>query len=234
MGSLGNRIKRYEQVFNQTAVPRMPLIIRVDGRAFHTFTRKMDKPFDQGFMNAMVYAARKVACQMQGFKAAYVQSDEVTFCLTDYDRLNSQGWFDYEINKVVSLSAATMSVYFGRVFKDVGTPPTFDSRAFSVPREDVSNVFLWRAQDWARNSLQMYAHANFSHKQLHQKNQIDMHEMLHSIGKNWTTDLNSMERNGTFLIAGEEGVLANSSILPSYKSIDGVIEQLLAAKEAVV
>jgi tRNA(His) guanylyltransferase len=129
---LGDRIKRYEAVSHYTATGRTPLMIRVDGRAFHTFTRSMDRPFDQNLIDAMVNAARDVAAEMQGFKAAYIQSDEVTFCVTDYDRIESQGWFDYDLMKVVSISAALMAVRFIRHLGTAKTP-VFDGRAFSVP-----------------------------------------------------------------------------------------------------
>lgn len=165
--SLADRIKRYEKTFSFQTMNRMPVMIRVDGRAFHTFTKGMNKPFDKSLINAMVFAACDVAKEMQGFKVGYVQSDEATFCLTDYDRLESQGWFDYDLAKMVSISAALMSVAFNYDFikpQHDDQRAFFDSRAFSVPVDDVVNAFLWRARDWERNSLQMYARSFFSHK----------------------------------------------------------------------
>jgi len=217
--SLGDRIKSYEKTFSATAVRRMPLMIRVDGKAFHTFTRALEKPFDKNLIEAMVLSAIEVATEMQGFKLAYIQSDEATFCITDYDSIESQGWFSYKLQKVVSISASLMSVAFNKYFKS-DKMPIFDSRAFTVPRDDVINAFLWRCLDWKRNSLQMYAHANFSHKELHCKNQEAMHEMLFSIGKNWTTDLSDRERNGTFLVKTEQGIERRSDILPNHDMLD--------------
>lgn len=222
---LGDRIKRYEAVTNMHATRRMPLMIRVDGRAFHTFTRGMDRPFDQKIINAMVDAASAVAKEMQGFKAAYIQSDEATFCITDYDRIETEAWFDYDLFKVISISAAIMTANF---IKHIGTDksPVFDSRAFSVPADDVVNAFLWRAKDWERNSLQMYSRAHFSHKQLHGKGRSDMHEMLHGIGRNWATDLTEQQKNGTFLIATESGMAFRYDVQPNYESISGAIGHL--------
>ncbi|MCK5020012.1 MAG: tRNA(His) guanylyltransferase Thg1 family protein [Candidatus Peribacteraceae bacterium] len=224
--SLGDRIKRYEAVTRHVATQRMPLIIRVDGRAFHTFTRGMERPFDSQLIQAMINAAIEVAYDMQGFKAAYVQSDEVTFCLTDYDDLETQGWFNYNLSKIISVSAALMSVNF---IKQLGTNdvPVFDSRAFNVPIDDVINTFLWRAKDWERNSLQMYARAFFSHKQLHKKKRADMHEMLYKIGKNWALDITPHERNGTFILAHEEGVEVRGDIEPRYDAIKSAIWPLV-------
>lgn len=222
---LGDRIKRYEAVSHYTATGRTPLMIRVDGRAFHTFTRGMDRPFDQKLTDAMVNAATDVAAEMQGFKAAYIQSDEVTFCVTDYDRIESQGWFDYDLMKVVSISAALMTARF-ILHMGTGKTPVFDGRAFSVPANDLVNAFLWRAKDWERNSLQMYARANFSHKQLHGKNKQAMHDMLHGIGKNWATDLTPQQKNGTFLIRHEDGIAERHDILPTYDAVNAGIGAL--------
>lgn len=225
--SLGDRIKRYESVTRNYATPRMPLIVRVDGKAFHTFTRGLEKPFDGAMMGAMTGAAYYVATQMQGFKAAYVQSDEATFLLTDYDDINTQGWFNYNLSKIISLSAALMSVGFIREFQ-TDKLPVFDSRAFNVPINDVANVFLWRAQDWERNSLQMYARSVFSHRQLHKKAREDMHEMLHQEGKNWGTDLTDQEKNGTFIFNNQGGFTFHHDIPPKFQAIDEYIAPLIA------
>jgi len=223
--NLGDRIKTYEKTFSYSTLKRMPLMIRVDGRAFHTFTRVLNKPFDSGLITAMVEAALYTAKEMQGFKAAYVQSDEATFCLTDYDTLETEGWFTYKLTKVISISAAIMSVAFNRAYP-TDKLPVFDSRAFTVPKEDVVNAFVWRSQDWKRNSLQMYCQSIFSHSELHRKNQAAMHEMLHQAGKNWATDLSDRKKNGTFLINTEEDIVENCSVLPSYESINATIGHL--------
>jgi tRNA(His) guanylyltransferase len=196
--SLGDRVKRYEAVSSGTLTANMPVFIRVDGRAFHTWTRGMSKPFDAQMVAAMVAAAKLASVEMQGFKLGYVQSDEATFMLTDTDRIESQAWFDNKVNKIVSISAALMSVHFNAQYAGQGRPlATFDSRAFNVPYEDAANVFIWRQRDWERNSIQMMAQANFSHGQLQGKNHSDLHEMLHSEGLNWAK-LHPVLKNGTF------------------------------------
>jgi len=219
MASLGDRIKRYEKTFSYIAVKRMPLMIRVDGRAFHTFTRNFKKPFDTDFISAMVKSAQYVAENIQGFKVAYIQSDEVTFCITDYDSLESEGWFNYELSKIISISASMMSVAFNKFFP-TDKMPVFDSRAFTIPKEDVVNAFLWRAKDWERNSLQMYCRSFFSHKQLHKKKKEDMHNMLHEKGYNWSTDLTNQEKNGTFLIKTGKYIIQRYNIEPRYVSLE--------------
>ena len=226
--SLADRIKRYEKTFSYAAVHRMPVMIRVDGRAFHQLTRHLKRPFDSEFISAMVSAATEVAKDMQGFKCAYIQSDEASFCITDYDSLETQGWFDYDLSKMVSLSASLMTVHFNKAYP-TDKAPVFDSRAFTVPADDVVNAFLWRAKDWERNSLQMYSRAYFSHKTLHEKKRADMHEMLHGIGKNWAVDLTDQERNGTFLVSAEAGIEVQTNVLPTYVDVKAAIGHLFDA-----
>ena len=230
---LADRIKKYEKTFCYSALKRMPLIIRVDGRAFHTFTKSLHKPFDRNLMDAMVKSALYVAKDMQGFKAAYIQSDEATFCLTDYDTFETEGWFDYELPKVISISAAMMSVAFNKFYR-TDKMPVFDSRAFTVPKEEVCNVLVWRAKDWERNSLQMYSRSFFSHRELHGKKRDDMHEMLHSIGKSWTIDLSDREKNGTFLLNTENGIVVRSDILPVYESINKATRHYWNTEDAII
>lgn len=199
--SLGDRIKRYEAAYSHRFVPRSCLMIRVDGKAFHTFTKGCEKPFDQHIIDAMVTAAQNTAAEMQGFKLGYVQSDEATFLLTDFDSLQTQGWLNYELNKVVSISASLFTAHFNLaygVYAPQG-PALFDSRAFVVPEPDWPNAFVWRQRDWERNSLQMLARAHFSHKQVQGKKAPELHEMLHEKGVNWA-ELGPQLKNGTFVL----------------------------------
>ena len=232
MEALGNRIKGYETVSRNFLCKRTPVMVRVDGRAFHTFTRGADRPFDKRIMDSMVAAATAVAIDMQGFKAAYVQSDEATFLMTDYDDINTEGWFGYNLSKIISLSASIMSVEFNKWYgtdkgNDCISTAVFDSRAFNVPRDDVANAFLWRMKDWERNSLQMYCQSVFSHKQLHKKNKDDMHEMLHQEGKNWTTDLTDQQKNGTWIVKKDFSLVAKCDVLPRYDNVAAIIDPLI-------
>ena len=237
--SLGDRIKSYEDVNRNYLVKKVPVICRIDGRAFHTFTRGLEKPFCKPLINTMQYAALQSAKEMSGCEAVYLQSDEISFLLTDYRELETQPWFDYNLSKILSISASLFTYYFNmkwreewdKLFENVQlksalneykTPKepkmaTFDSRAFNIPREDTLNYFLWRMKDWERNSLTMYASSFFSHKQLMGKNKENKHEMLHEAGKNWTTDLTDVEKNGTFYIRNELGEwVERCDIVPHY------------------
>ena len=144
------------------------------------------------------------------------QSDEASFFLQDYEALNTEAWFGKSLAKIVSISAAMMSVHFSAF---IARTAVFDARAFVMPLADVPNYFVWRAQDWARNSLQMYCRAHFSHEALLNKSRVDLHNMLHAIGRNWTADLDARCRNGTFLIRAQDAIATRSDVFPNYPSI---------------
>ncbi len=234
--SLGDRMKNnYELRQRHFLTRRTPVIVRVDGRAFHTLTRCCSKPFDLNFGNSMICAARNLFKEIQGCKMAYVQSDEASFVMTDYDRLTTDGWFNYNQSKIESISASTMAAEFNFYMGRNGYPAcsTFDARAFNIPVDEIGNYFLWRAQDWHRNSVTMYAQDSFSHKQLHQKSVGDMHEMLHSVGKNWTEDLSLAVKNGTFLYRCENGfVETEQGVLPKYTKINGLWDRVRLRSDA--
>jgi len=169
--SLGDRMKRYETVFKTRLTPRTPVLIRLDGKAFHTFTRGMARPYDANFHACMWGAALHLCEQVEGCQLAYVQSDEITLLLTDYVNHNTQPWFDYEVQKLCSVAASLASVAFLQRYHAVfgGWPltlPSFDARCWNVPKEEVCNAFIWRQKDATRNSVTMLAQAHFSHRDL--------------------------------------------------------------------
>lgn len=132
--SLGDRMKRYEETSRTLLTPRTPVIVRVDGRAFHTYTRGF-RPFDHVLRNTMVEAAKKVAEEMQGFEVAYHQSDEVSFLLTDYADVDTSAWFDYVSQKVCTIAASVMTAWFNKlILSNLMMPWTCESNY--QPRED--------------------------------------------------------------------------------------------------
>lgn len=167
--SIGDRMKNYEAVPQIKLTPRMPMIIRVDGRAFHTYTRGFNKPWDDCLTNTMNDVAHALMKEVQGAKLAYVQSDEVSVLTTDYEMHETQAWFDKKVQKVCSVAASVATGAFNdnisikHVHRKIAH---FDARCFVIPVEDVNNYFIWRQQDATRNSIQGLAHANFPHKQL--------------------------------------------------------------------
>ena len=194
--SLGDRMKKYEAVSKTTLVSRMPVIIRLDGCHFHTVTRGFKKPFDEVMIKTMQDTMKYLCENIQGCVLGYTQSDEITLVLVDYKKLNSDAWFDNEVQKMVSVSAAMATYAFNKFFaqnvKDWGNKPAevtaegiekdlnlftayekaikngayFDSRVFNVPREEVTNCVYWRQKDAERNSINSLAQSLFSHKSL--------------------------------------------------------------------
>ena len=173
---IGNRMKiYYENVTRYKLYRRTPAIIRLDGKAFHSLTRKCKKPFDQFFQSAMQVTAVRLCEQIQNVRLAYLQSDEISLLLNDYENLDTDQWFDGNIQKMVSVSASIASVYFSQIFGKIGL---FDSRVFNLPKEEVNNYFLWRQQDATRNSIQGVAQSQFSHKELMGLNGNQLQEKL--------------------------------------------------------
>jgi len=113
---LGKRIKGYEQVAKTVLMKRTPVMIRIDGRAFHTFSRGFKKPFDEILVKSMQETMKYLCENIQGCKFGYTQSDEITLVLTDYDTLTTDAWFDYEVQKMCSIAASMATMYFNKVF----------------------------------------------------------------------------------------------------------------------
>lgn len=193
--SLGDRMKEnYEDRSRVKLTRRMPVILRVDGRAFHSVTKKLEaaKPFCEKLSENMRNAASVLFNEVQGATFGYLQSDEFSIFIKDYNKLNTNAWFDNNIQKMTSIAAAIMSSHFSLAVRQ---PVQFDARVFNVPKEEVVNYFVWRQKDWIRNSVSMLARAHFSHKELNGKGISDMHEMLHEIGVNWA-NCSDWQKNG--------------------------------------
>ena len=209
---LGTRMKEfYESVPKTRLVRRMPVAIRLDGKAFHTFTRGFEKPFDEVLGKSMRETMKYLCENIQGCVLGYTQSDEITLILVDYQNLNSCAWFDYEVQKMCSIAASMATMAFNKFFtKNVNyfemthehddtineycttlvnaaeKGAMFDARCFNIPKEEVCNLIYWRQLDATRNSIQMVGQANFSHKELQKKSCNMIQEMLFAEkGINW-------------------------------------------------
>lgn len=189
--SLGDRMKEYEGVTDLRLTRRVPVIGRLDGMAFHTLTRKLEKPWDERFVAAMISTADVLLRNVPGCRLMHVASDEISMLLTDYARVTTDAWFGYAVEKMCSASAAIASVEFSRAF---GEPGCFDARFFNVPMHEVSNYFLWRQRDAARNSLSGLAQKHYSHKELEGKKSPQMHDMLMAKGVNWNDTPTHLKR----------------------------------------
>lgn len=200
--SLGDRMKCYENVSRIYLPKRLPVIIRVDGRAFHTFTKGFQRPFDDVLANSMHRTAIELCKEIGGAKLAYTQSDEISILATNNDTINTQPWFGNNLQKLVSLSASTATLAFNKAFylevithggagqmfqiyARASETAKFDARAFVLPPDEVCNYFVWRQQDATRNSIQMVAQSLYSHKELQNKNCNELQEMIFQKGINW-------------------------------------------------
>ena len=203
---IGERMKRYERTTDFYLPPRTPVLIRVDGRAFHTWTRRADRPFDRDIAESMVEATIVCAKEMAGFRLAYHQSDEVTFVLLDTATLQTQPWFDNRLSKLASVTASMFTAAFNAAIHDradrtslwVRGPATFDARVFPVPLDDTPNVFVWRQRDWRRNSITMLASALCSHRELHGRSTAERLALCRERGRPWE-NLDPWEKYGTFV-----------------------------------
>lgn len=223
-GQLADRMKGYEEVARTSFPRRMPLIIRVDGKAFSKLTAKYKKPgqpFNGDFVQIMNEVAKALCQEIQGAKMAYVQSDEASVLVHGYEKFESSPWYDNQCQKIVSVSAAIAAATFTlnswklcstteATGKEDFTPVYFDARAFVLPEHDVANYFLWRQQDATRNSVQMLARSHFSHKECEGKSCEMMKVMLCEKNVKWD-DLPGGLRRGRIVIKRPEEHTINAS-----------------------
>jgi tRNA(His) guanylyltransferase len=198
--SLGDRMKGFYESRTKQFLPRRTYtIIRIDGKAFHTYTKGLDKPFDRILMQDMDATAKYLCQNIQGAVLAYVQSDEISILVTDFENLNTDAWFDGNIQKITSVSASLATAKFNQL--RAGKLAHFDSRVFTIPtKTEVANYFVWRQRDCVRNSISSVAQSLFSHKELNGKSTNEMQDMCFTLkGINWN-DFTVKEKRGRLII----------------------------------
>lgn len=197
--ALGNRMKQQYEFRARTWLPRRTYtIIRLDGKAFHSYTRGCEKPYDAQLSGDMQMAAAVLCNEAQGSCFAYVQSDEISLLLTDFPTIATDAWFDGNVQKIVSVASSVVTAAFNSYRP--AKMAYFDARTFSIPdRTEVENYFIWRQQDCSRNSISGLAQSLFSHKQLHGKSGDEMQEMMwREKGVNWA-DSDPTFKNGSLI-----------------------------------
>ena len=221
--SLGNRMKdNFENRFKSYLPRRTYTLIRIDGKAFHTYTKGLVRPFDDGLVSDMDETAIYLCNNIQGAKFAFVQSDEISILLTDFESITTDAWFDGNIQKIVSISSSLATAKFNQLrskrfivekynrgisnitsnwFDDLNKLKlaSFDSRVFIItdPTE-VENYFIWRQQDTVRNSISSLGQSLYSHKELMGKNISQIQEMCFQKGINWN-DIDPKLRRGRLI-----------------------------------
>ena len=206
--SLGDRVKSWESApTGRNLQDHQTIMVRLDGRAFSSFTVGLIEPFDPGFRALMVVTARAVSNETQAL-LTYTQSDEITLALRENDPEGSHAYFKGRVAKILSCLASRATAVFNRHMptylpgkaniadKDL---PTFDCRVWTVPtREDACDVFLWREMDARTNALEMVAQTYFSQRELEGKSNFAMKEMLSSRGVDFQK-FREEYRRGTYL-----------------------------------
>lgn len=236
---LAERMKGYEKRNRYYLQRRMPVILRLDMRAGHSFTRGFERPFDEVFIKSMQDTAKYLCKNIQNCKLSYQQSDEITLLLVDYDKLNTDCFFDYRVDKLCSIAASMATMAFNKYFYDnvfvynatatvdlsdkkypfkevyskaVDKGAMFDARCFNIPKEEVTNLVYWRQLDASRNSIQMVGQANFSHKELQNKSCNDIQDMLMTQKDINLNDLPTYQKRGSCCIKIEENITENNSV----------------------
>ena len=231
--TLADRMKLYEGKYSDRLINDMPVIIRIDGKNFSKYTKQFQKPFDMLLIHAMQHCARKVADELQGFRIAYHQSDEISFLVKSSGLTNSEICFGGKVNKINSLVASYMTAYFNEFMKEYSTVKKlafFDCRCFNVPDADVTNYFLHRARDWKRNSITMFARNHFSHKELEYKNGSTIKLMLlNEKGVDWNNLIDDL-KYGTFIHKSLNGYVDNN-LEAKHSTIDSFIEENIIPKK---
>ena len=201
--ALGDRMKEFYEDRTRIKLPRRTYtIIRIDGKAFHTYTKGLTRPFDEGLIEDMNATTAYLCKNIQGAKFGYVQSDEISLILTDFDDLGTHAWFDSNLQKMVSVAASMATAEFNRLRmmrmmknSQIFLEPDhikamrmaeFDARAFQIPFiDEVENYFIWRQQDAVRNSISSVAQSLYSTKELHGVKTDQMQELIFQKGINW-------------------------------------------------
>ena len=233
---LGIRMKTfYEEIPKTKLMRRTPVAIRIDGKAFHTFTRGFQKPFDEVLIKSMQETMKYLCENIQNCIFGFTQSDEITLILVDYQTLTTEAWFDYQVQKLCSISASMATMAFNKFFyenvfqyngmasmdmsnkkypykeiyaKAIEKGAMFDARCFNIPKEEVTNLIYWRQLDASRNSVQMVGQAYFSQEELQDKSCSDIQDMLMTKGVNWN-DLPTYQKRGSCCVKNKIFIESN-------------------------
>jgi tRNA(His) guanylyltransferase len=220
---LGDRMKRNYENRTRIYLPRRTYtIVRVDGKCFGNFTKNLIRPFDMGLIEDMNETAKYLCQYIQGAKIGFVQSDEISILMTDFDTITTDAWFDGNIQKIVSVAASMATAKFNQLRQaryikekfDKGITNVtyrwmevlseqklaeFDARTFTIPsKTEVMNYFIWRQNDCVRNSISSVAQSLYHNKKLEGKNMSMQQEMIFQKGINWN-DYEPIFKRGRFV-----------------------------------
>ncbi len=216
------RMKKYEKLSDYHVNDDLPIVCRLDGRAFHTFTKGLPRPYSESLHNLMVDTCCNLMKECNA-NFGYTQSDEISLILLKKTEV-SELYFKGRIAKMCSVLASLASSHFNKFIpkflpEKEGLLPLFDCRVFNVPsQKECLNYLIWRQRDATRNSIQMAGQAYFSHKQLHGKDTNEIQEMLfqnHQV--NWN-DYPEFFKRGSLCKKVEYKKYTNDALYPPTQS----------------
>jgi tRNA(His) guanylyltransferase len=201
---LGDRMKSYEQPSTgRKAFKGQPIVARLDGKSFHTFTKGLGRPYDDRLSELMVATTMALVDRYQA-DVGYTQSDEITLIWSSNPEDKGELNFDGRFQKIESLSAAYATAFFNSKLPEylpekVGQLPIFDCRAYVVPNlQEAYHALLWRQQDATKNAISMAAQSFYKQSELNGKNSTELQEMIFQKGKNFN-DYPFFFKRGTFV-----------------------------------
>jgi tRNA(His) guanylyltransferase len=204
MSALADRCKSFEAAeAGRRAARGTPLLARLDGRAFHTFTRDLRRPYDEAMSRCMIETARYLVQELNAL-VAYTQSDEITLAWFEPADSPTEYPFDGRYQKLASVLAGLASTRFYQLVLElmpakVREVPHLDCRVWQVPAlSDAAEVFVWREEDAIKNSTTMAALAHFTDREIHGKDTATKQEMLLARGVDWRAYPAFFQR-GTYL-----------------------------------
>lgn len=201
---LSDRMKLYEQIgAGQSLIPNLPVLVRIDGKAFHTWTRGLERPYSAALQNLFDDVTGYLVSATNAV-IGYTQSDEISLILWNHAKPESQIMFDGRVAKLTSVLASMATARFNQLVplhlpQKAECLAFFDCRVWNVPSEEEAvNCLVWRELDATRNSIQSAAYALYSQKQLHKKDTKEMQEMIFQKGVNWNDYPTRFKRGGYF------------------------------------
>jgi len=246
--ALGDRMKAYELTTRTFLPKRSYTIIRVDGKAFHTYTRGMERPFDNGLIEDMNETAAYLCKNIMGAKFAYVQSDEISILITDFDTNETQPWFENNLQKMASVTASMATAKFNQLRMIRASSDSdgddrilnlskseienfrlgvFDCRFWQIPSKvEVENYMIFRQQDATRNSISSVAQSMYSHKELHGVSSDEKQELIFQKGINWNDYPSRMKRGGFIEKVGDLWVKPKGSKTAGLKVPDEEVKNI--------
>jgi tRNA(His) 5'-end guanylyltransferase len=178
---LGARMKEYEAQCRFVLPRRTYTILRLDGRAFHSWTKGLNRPYDETMLTAMAATSKKLCSEISGAVFAYTQSDEISILVQDFASPDTQPWFGGVVQKLASVSASVATAEFNSYWDR--PPAYFDARCFTIEQAvEVANYFVWRQKDARRNAISMIAEQHWSANELHGRPTSARREMLEAQG----------------------------------------------------